>query len=166
MKHVELWGGVMSNEKTTFLEVFLLEPRTLIPAVFSFPYGNSHWVNILWCGCVSIVFLLILARCKSKIHFTILGAGDFRLFFCYTLLHPILLGEDFMPLNSLKFLSRKWVPQVDLPQLRYNVPDTYQDLFFVETKITYKSIIAKCNQNNFTAEKRVAPVLDDAVWID
>lgn len=52
VKHVELSGGVMSNvpqkmrqlvfQRSTFLEVFLLEPRTLIPAVFVFPYGNSH----------------------------------------------------------------------------------------------------------------------------
>ena len=50
MKHVELWDGVMSNvpqkmrqlvfQRSTFLEVFLLEPRTLIPAVFFFPTGT------------------------------------------------------------------------------------------------------------------------------
>ena len=132
-------------QRSTFLEVFLLEPRTLIPAVFVFPYGNSHWVNILWCGCVSIV---IFARCKSKNHLTT-RCWWLSAVFCYTFLHPILLGERLMPLNSLKFLSENEWQKPKWIYLNWGIMcRTPIRTFFFETNIAYKSIIAKCNQKS------------------
>lgn len=53
--------------------------------------------------------------------------------------------------------------QVDLPQLRYNVPDTYQDLFFLRPKSLTNQSLPSVSKITSQQRKELHQFLDDAV---